>query len=153
MRPLSAEEIDVLARRAKWATIVTVRPDGRPYAVEATPFFDGESVCFMINPAGTTRRNLDRSDRVLLKITYSSRDLSLWAGVTLEGTGAFVLDPGAVARGWRLLGEATGEDYSAAAGKFARTPDRSPLFAVKVESVSGRCSARAGEPLPEYWNC
>ncbi|MDR2611365.1 MAG: hypothetical protein LBG06_00460 [Deltaproteobacteria bacterium] len=151
MRALTHEEIGLLANKAKWATIVTVRPDGRPYAIEATPFYMGENVCFMINPKGGTRRNLCRSDRVLLKITYASRDLSLWAGVTLEGTGSFSTDPEAIVRGWGILGEVMGMDFSSKAESFSRTPERSPLFMVRLDGASGRCSAREGEEMPSYW--
>ncbi|MDR3153873.1 MAG: pyridoxamine 5'-phosphate oxidase family protein [Deltaproteobacteria bacterium] len=153
MRALTPEEIDKLARKAKWATIVTVSPDGSPYAIEATPFFLGDAVCFMINPNGGTRRNIDRLDRVLLKITFASRDLSLWAGVSLEGTGSFSADPETIVKGWAALGEVMGEDYARAAERFSQTPERSPLFMVKVDGSSGRCSARAGEEMPDYWKC
>jgi hypothetical protein len=150
---MTPEEIDILAVKAKWATIVTVSPDGRPYAIEATPFFMDDSVCFMINPDGATRWNLESNNRVLLKITFASKDVSMWAGVSLEGTGAFSRDPDVIVRGWRALGALMDEDYSDSAAKFSKTPERSPLLMVRVDGKSGRCSAKPGEPMPAYWKC
>ena len=145
MRAMTEEEIDKLAAGSKWATIITIRPDGSPHAIEATPFMMDGDVGFMINPAGATRKNTDADPRVLLKYTLAENGLKTWAGASIRGEGSFEKDPARIARGWRLLGELLGEDYSEASKKFVKTPGRSPLFVVKVTEKTGRCSARAGE--------
>jgi len=58
MRAMTPAEIMQVIERVRWAVICTVCPDSSPYAIEATPYRDAEDLCFMINPRGTTRRNL-----------------------------------------------------------------------------------------------
>jgi hypothetical protein len=146
---MTENEIDKLVSDSNWATIITVNPDGSPYAIEATPFdLEGE-VCFMINPNGTTKKNIENSKAVLLKYTLAGKDLTVWAGVSLMGTGGFVHDPERISKGWDRLGKVMGADYSEVSLKFVKNPERSPLFAVKVREKTGRCSAKAGEAF-EY---
>lgn len=151
MRPMTHEEAQTVIRRCKWATICTVSENGAPYAVEATPFYMEGRHCFMINPRGGTWKNVRGGSRVLLKYTLTTDDLDFWAGVSCSGTGEFVLDSEALRQGWRRLGEVMGADYSEAARRFERLKDRSPLFCVRVEETTGRCSAPRGEAmrLPE----
>ena len=133
--------------RAKWATICSVSPEGRPYAVEATPYRDGGDFCFMINPRGGTWRSLQANPAVLLKFTLASRSLHWWAGVSAHGSGEFDPDPAAIVRGFDLLGEVMGTDYSAAGRHHAARQDRSPLLRVRVREFTGRCSAGASTAL------
>ena len=181
MREMTDAEMRALVARARWATICTASPDGEPYAVEATPYREGDEVCFMINPRGGTWRNLypmgadaahqpgpvagpvagpgaasgaspgagdhPGEGRVLLKFTLTNRALTWWAGVSCHGTGRFDTDPQAIRRGFRLLGEVMGSDYSGAGERFAATPGNSPLLRVRVERMTGRCSAAEGEAL------
>lgn len=166
MREMTDAEMHTLVARARWATICTASPDGEPYAVEATPYREGDEVCFMINPRGGTWRNLysmghdagreaeqygvrDHSGggRVLLKFTLTNRALTWWAGVSCHGTGRFDTDPEAIRRGFRLLGEVMASDYSGAGERFAATPDNSPLLRVRVERMTGRCSVTESETL------
>lgn len=144
---MSPEEAEAVIRRCKWATICTVSESGEPYAVEATPFYMNGRHCFMINPRGGTWKNVRHGRRVLLKYTLANADLSFWAGVSCFGSGEFVLDPKALREGWRLLGEAMGEDYSDAARRFEHCRDRTPLFCVSVEKITGRCSASRGASM------
>lgn len=161
MREMTDAEMRTLVARARWATICTVSPGGEPYAVEATPYREGDEVCFMINPRGGTWRNLcgagqdagqDGADshsggRVLLKFTLTNRALTWWAGVSCYGTGRFDNDPQAIRRGFRLLGDVMASDYSGAGERFAATPDRSPLLRVRVERMTGRCSVAEDQAL------
>lgn len=147
MRPMREEEMRCVVARAKWATICTVDESGGPYAIEATPFLMEDCVCFMISPRGGTFKSVSVSDRVLLKFTLTWDDMAGWAGVSCFGRGRFVADDALLARGWRLLGQALGQDFSAALARFAGKAE-SPLFMVGVERMTGRCSARAGEELP-----
>lgn len=194
MREMTDAEMRALVARARWATICTASPDGEPYAVEATPYREGDEVCFMINPRGGTWRNLypmgadaghasglgagqdagrdagrgtgpgaleevgdgavrcgagshPGGGRVLLKFTLTNRALTWWAGVSCYGTGWFDSDPQAIRRGFRLLGEVMGSDYSGAGERFAAAPGRSPLLRVRVERMTGRCSAAEGDAL------
>ncbi|MGE4292638.1 MAG: pyridoxamine 5'-phosphate oxidase family protein [Desulfovibrio sp.] len=146
MRGMSEEEMRELVRRAEWATICAVDPDGSPYAIEATPFFLGQDICFMINPRGGIYRCVTVNERVLVKFTLTVPGLEHWAGVSCMGRGGFDPDLAARSEGWRVLGERLNEDYSKAAQALNK-PGRSPLFRVRVEAMTGRCSAKQGEPL------
>lgn len=140
MRRMSANEMQAVVGRAKWATICAVDSQARPYAIEATPFeLDGE-VCFMINPRGGVARCLDGNARVLLKYTLASPDVSQWAGVSCQGLGRFDPESDALRRGWATLGQRLGVDYSAQAERFTAGKRGSPLFRVRVEEMTGRCS-------------
>ena len=112
MRKMTDEEIQRVIAAAKWATICTVGQGGRPYAIEATPFYadTNETACFMINPRGGTWKNLQNSGEVLLKYTMASPDLSDWIGVSCSGRGSFVHEPEAIRAGWKLLGAVMGDD-------------------------------------------
>jgi nitroimidazol reductase NimA-like FMN-containing flavoprotein (pyridoxamine 5'-phosphate oxidase superfamily) len=145
MRAMTEGEIDELVSSAKWASIITVKPDGDPYAIEATPFRIGDKIGFMINPGGMTRKNTLTNPKVLLKYTFTDKDLRVWAGVSLWGEGDFVKDPEEIQKGWKLLGDLLGEDYSKVSQKFLDHPERSPLFVVDIRERTGRCSAKAGE--------
>jgi hypothetical protein len=129
---MSEGEIDLIILTLNWATIVTVRPDGRPYAIEATPFLKDKRICFMINPSGTTKKNLDFSDKVLLKFTGASRDLRNWVGVSCQGRGSFIHDSKAIINGWFLLGNVLETDCSNEAALYAFQPENSPMLSVKV---------------------
>ncbi len=141
MRVMTRQEMEDVIRRCNWATICTVTPEGFPYAIEATPFHMDGCHCFMINPRGVTWKNMLENHHVLLKYTLAHADLSVWAGVSCFGAGEFVFEAATVREGWRLLGRVMGADYSRAAGTFAGLKDRSPLFRVRVEEMTGRCSA------------
>lgn len=147
MRIMSDEEMRQVMRLCRWATICSVDPEGAPYAIEATPFHDGEDVCFMINPRGGTWRNVQANPRVLLKFTLASPGLLWWAGVSCHGRGGFDTDPANIRQGWALLGEVMKQDYSRFAERFCANPERSPLFRVEVRAITGRCSAAVGELL------
>ncbi|MDR2368115.1 MAG: hypothetical protein LBF58_08425 [Deltaproteobacteria bacterium] len=151
MRTLTAEEIIAITKKAIWASIITVRPDGVPFAIEATPFYTDTETCFMINPGGGTSKNLRSSPHVLLKYTFATPDLKAWMGISCLGSGRFVHDPHAIRLGWELLGKVMGQDFSGAADKYCQNPGRSPLMAVKIHSRTGRCSAVNGTPLSEIY--
>ena len=147
MRAMTQEEMDAVICKCKWATICTVSPEGVPYAIEATPFYMDGCHCFMISPNGGTWKNLQHNSRVLLKYTLTSKNLDFWVGVSCHGVGEFVKGEASLREGWRLLGEVMGADYSRAADTFARCRERTPLFQVRVENVTGRCSAAKDAPL------
>jgi len=147
MRALTPEEIAQVIERVRWAVICTVCPDSSPYAIEATPYLDNGSMCCMINPRGTTWRNLQENQHVLVKLTLSSPCLSSWAGVSCVGTGIFDSDPQSIREGFTALGSVLGVDYSAAGEKYARTPERSPLLRMTFTGSSGRCSNMPGQPI------
>ena len=88
MRKMTASEMEKAVRSCRWASICTVMPEGKPYAIEATPFFDGDRICFMINPHGVTAHNIQSNPNVLLKFTQTNPDLSNWLGVSCFGRGA-----------------------------------------------------------------
>ena len=147
MRVMTSEEMRTVVEKCNWATICTVDPAGRPYAVEATPYTDGGDTCVMITPRGGTWRGLEHAPHVLLKYTLTSRDLRWWAGVSGHGTGRFDPDPEAIRRGFELLGKVMGADYSRAGEHHAARAGRSPLLRVIVREYTGRCSAGADAAL------
>jgi nitroimidazol reductase NimA-like FMN-containing flavoprotein (pyridoxamine 5'-phosphate oxidase superfamily) len=152
MREMTPEEIRFVLARARWASICTVSPDQKPYAVEATPYREAGDICFMINPRGRTGYHLKHNPSVLLKVTLTNRGLSWWAGVSCFGRGRFDADPDAIRRGFERLGRIMGADYAAAGDKHAARPGRSPLLRVTVAQTTGRCSARSGDPLAVNWH-
>ncbi len=140
MRNLTENEIETIVKRSKWATICTVTPKGEPYAIEATYFIDGSSLGFMINPRGTTMRNLSENAALVLKITVADDTLLSWAGVSLFGIGRNVADLDLVRKGWRRLEDVMKADYSLAAEKFTASGRPSPYLRCSVLRCSGRCS-------------
>ncbi len=147
MRAMTPDEIQAVIGSTKWATICTVSPEGMPYAIEATPFSYHSHLCFMVNPRGSTWRNLQSNPNVLLKFTRAADNLSWWAGVSCFGTGCFDSDPEAIRSGFVLLGGIMQADYAAAGERFSLNPKRSPMLRVTVAAATGRCSAQHGQPL------
>lgn len=147
MRKMTPTEMQEMIGLCNWATICTVTPGGAPYAIEATPFDMDGDVGFMINPRGTTYKNLLVNTGTLLKYTYAEPDLSVWAGVSCHGQGRFVTDPDLIRRGWKLLGDVMGADMSDAADRFCAKPERSPMLLVRILEITGRCNARVGIPM------
>ncbi len=140
MRKMTETEITELVKKSNWATICTVTPEGLPYAIEATYFIDGEYIGFMINPGGRTMQNLKQNPNLLLKITCASEDLSMWAGVSLFGTGRHIIDPVEIRKGWDMLGRVMDTDYSAVSEKCYNTERRSPYLRCMISQSTGRCS-------------
>ncbi len=152
MRKMTPEENQAVIDHLAWASICTVSPEGCPYAIEATPFrLEPDCIGFMINPRGTTQKNLLGRPDVLVKYTYASPDLTDWAGVSCFGTASFCEDQERIALGWKLLGEVLGTDYSKAAERFATGKMASPLCEIRVTEITGRCSARPKEIMPFPW--
>ncbi len=145
MRKMTQEEINQALKQGKWATICSVTPEKSPYAIEATYFLCEEKIGFMINPKGTTAANVSVNPNVLMKITFTNKNLSIWAGISCFGTGSFVKDKEEILQGWKNLGDIMQTDYSKVAEKFCINPDRSPFFRVKIDSMTGRCSAKHDE--------
>ncbi len=144
MRPMTHEEMERLVARAEWACICVTEPDGTPYAIEATPFHLDGDICFMINPRGGVYKCVRTNPKVLVKFTLAEPGLGHWAGVSCRGRGEFDPDEDALRQGWRELGRIMRTDYSDVASRLNK-PTRSPLFRVRVESLTGRCSAAKGE--------
>ena len=151
---MTPEEMQTVIAKCSWVSICTVSPDGKPYAIEATPFVmpsaAQDTVCFMINPRGGTWKNLQTNPHVLLKYTFTHGGLHHWAGVSCFGTGEFVNNADAIREGYRVLGEMLGQDYSGAGEKFARITERTPLLQVRVLEVTGRCSAPKDAPFEPF---
>ena len=142
MRPMNPEEIQETLSIGNWASICTVGPNGFPHAIEATPFVDdAQCLCFMINPRGTTLKNIENNPNVLLKFTLTTPDLGRWIGVSCFGKGRVERDPSALARGWELLGRVMDADYAKAAEKF------SPMLVVAVDRMTGRCNYKRDESI------
>jgi hypothetical protein len=97
---MTENEIDQALKSLKWASIAAARPDGRPCAIEATPFLTADEIRFMLDPAGTTKKSLDSSPHALLKYAAASADLSGWPGGSCFGLGRFVHEAGEMEEGW-----------------------------------------------------
>lgn len=152
MRRMTDEELLTAPDFGKWASICTVTPDNRPYAVEASYFKDDSgNICFMINPRGTTMANIAANPHVLVKITFAGPGVKQWIGVSCFGNGRVETDVDRMIRGWDLLGQAMGDDYSAAAKKFAQPGKPSPMLVVAPEKWTGRCSHKQGEIIDFAW--
>ncbi len=148
MRKMIEPEIRQALKLRKWATICTVSPGQMPYAVEATYFMPDEGhMSFMINPRGTTVRNIQKNPHVLVKVTLTAPSLSRWAGVSVFGKARMERSPEKIRQGWTLLGQVMNRDYGEAAEKFVRIPERSPLFVVEIREMTGRCSAGPGDGI------
>ena len=145
MRKMTKEEIDQAIKHGKWATICSVTPEKNPYAIEATYFLNEENIGFMINPKGTTAANVSINPRVLVKITFTNKNLSRWAGISCFGTGSFIKNKEEILQGWKKLGDIMQTDYSRVAKMFCINPGRSPFFSVQVDRMTGRCSAKPGK--------
>jgi nitroimidazol reductase NimA-like FMN-containing flavoprotein (pyridoxamine 5'-phosphate oxidase superfamily) len=140
MREMSENEIKEMVQKSKWASICTVTPNGKPYAVEATYFLDGEDLCFMINPRGTTMNNIQANPEVLLKITMVNKSLSCWYGISLFAKAGRESRPEKIIEGWELLGRVMNSDYSKAAKKFSNPDVLSPFLRCKICRITGRAS-------------
>ncbi|WP_181552799.1 pyridoxamine 5'-phosphate oxidase family protein [Desulfosalsimonas propionicica] len=152
MRKMIEPEIRQALSLWKWATICTVSPGRMPYAIEATYFMaDDSQMNFMINPRGTTVRNIQKNPHVLVKVTLADPSLSRWAGVSVFGIARMERSPAKIRRGWALLGQVMNADYREAAEKFVRTPEKSPLFIVDIREMTGRCSAGPGSGIDFQW--
>ncbi len=152
MRKMTSEEMQEVITHQHWASICTVSPEGQPYAIEATPFMlEPDCIGFMINPRGTTKKNLMERPDVLIKYTYSSPDLMDWAGVSCFGKGEFCQDSETIAKGWELLGEIMKTDYSRMAERFAKGSLPSPLFLARITETTGKCSAKPKEEMNFPW--
>ena len=145
MRKMTQEEINQALKQGKWATICSVTPEKNPYAIEATYFLYEENIGFMINPKGTTAANVSVNPGVLVKITFTNKNLSRWAGISCFGTGSFIKKKEEILQGWEKLGAIMQIDYSRIAKKFCTNPGRSPFFRIQVDSMTGRCSAKPSE--------
>lgn len=152
MRKMIEPEIRQALQLQKWATICTVSPFQIPYAIEATYFMpDDGQIKFMINPRGTTVRNIQKNPQVLVKVTLTDLSLSRWAGVSVFGKARMEQSPEKIRRGWAVLGQVMNADYREAAEKFVRTQEKSPLFAVEIREMTGRCSAGPGSEIDFQW--
>ncbi len=145
MRKMTQKEMKAALEQGKWATICSVTPEKSPYAIEATYFLYEENIGLMINPKGTTAANISVNPRVLVKITFANKNMSGWAGISCFGTGSFIKNKEEILQGWKKLGNIMQTDYSKVAEKFCINPDRSPFFRVRIDSMTGRCSAKPSE--------
>ncbi len=148
MRNMTSEEILLTLDHGNWASICTVDEDNAPFAIEATYFLPAENrIGFMINPKGTTMKNISINPKVLLKITFTNKDLSCWLGASFFGTARAVRDSVQMTSGWEKLGKVMNSDYSKAAEKFCRPDTPSPFLEITVDKMTGKCSHRQNEPI------
>ena len=148
MRKMNEQEIRQTLWIRKWSTICTLTPGQTPYAIEATYFMpDKNHMNFMINPWGTTVGNILKNPHVLLKVTLADFDLSHWIGVSVFGIARMESSPERILQGWQLLGQVMNADYGRAAEKFVQASEKSPLLSVKIQELTGRCSAGPGKKI------
>jgi len=146
MRRMTKEEVLFSLEHGNWASICTVDQKNKPYAIEATYFLPAkDKIGFMINPRGTTLENISHNPNVLLKITFTNQDLSVWLGTSLFGIGRVVTEIRQMKSGWEELGKVMNADYIKAAEKFSQPGKASPFLEIKVEKMTGQCSHNRNE--------
>lgn len=68
MGKMNQKEIKNFINGHRWATLCTVDPEGKPYAIEFTCFLMDDHVCGLINPRGTSAKNVKNNPNVCLKM-------------------------------------------------------------------------------------
>lgn len=151
MRKMTEPEMRALVASCNWATICTVSPEQKPYAIEATPFPLDNYVAFMINPRGTTCANIQANTNVLLKYNITEPDLAKWAAVSCYGKAKLIADRELLNRGIEQLAQLISPEMAAMAKKFCDRPKPAPLLLVTVTEMTGRCNVpkEALLPFPE----
>lgn len=148
MRRMTREEILFALNHGNWASICTVDLYNRPFAIEATYFLPAKDrIGFMINPRGTTLKNIRNNPNVFIKITYASNDLSCWLGASFWGIGKVETDRDEMKLGWAKLEKVMDTDYSRAIEKFSNPDKASPFLEIQVEQMTGQCSCGKNEDI------
>lgn len=143
MFKMKQEDMLALIERRKWGTLCTVSDDGTPYAIEFSYFLIDGDICGMINPHGTTSRNIERDQRVLFKICESDDNCRAYQAVSVYGTAEYVQDRAVVSQAWdeleRQLGLEAGT-YGKFKAKFSDPALKSPLFRLRADRLTGRAN-------------
>ncbi|MBE9581512.1 MAG: pyridoxamine 5'-phosphate oxidase family protein [Proteobacteria bacterium] len=145
---MKQKEMRNLINKHAWATLCTVDPEGKPYAIEFTYFLMDGYICGLINPRGATARNIRHGPNVCLKMCRADELCKEFQAVSCFGTGEFVDDREAIGRAWDLLERKLNLPegaYHGHKGKFMDKRKKSPLFRMKPEKITGVTSTR--EPL------
>lgn len=103
---------------------------------------------FRVNPQEATAKNITKNRKVLLKITYADKAMDRWVGIFCFGSACFESNITAIRKGWELLGKAMNTAYAHMAAKFCRKVRPSPYLRVRINQMTGRCSAFTNETVP-----
>ena len=140
MRKMNQKEIKNLINRHRWATLCTVDPEGKPYAIEFTCFLMDDHVCGLINPRGTSAKNVKNNPNVCLKMCRTDGLCRQFQAVSCFGIGEFVDDRQTIARAWDLLESRLNlpeGTYKGQKEKFMDKRKKSPLFRMKPQKMTG----------------
>lgn len=141
MFKLTQDDIKALIERHTWGTIVTVNDDGTPYAIECTFFLINGDICSLINPHGTTARNIARDNRVLFKVCESDALSRQYQAASYYGKAEYVQDKDVLSNAWDVLEQRLNLEpgtYGVHKAKFVDPTKKSPLFRLKIEKITGR---------------
>jgi nitroimidazol reductase NimA-like FMN-containing flavoprotein (pyridoxamine 5'-phosphate oxidase superfamily) len=140
MFKMREDQMKSLFGRCAWGTLCTAGPDGGPYAIEFSYFLMDDKICAMINPKGTTAKNLAKNPQVCFKVCLSDHLCEKFEALSCFGTGCFEQDRDKIALGWDLLEERLGLNpgtYSTVKERFKDPERASPLFVLTVEKMTG----------------
>lgn len=140
MFKMEEDQMKRLLERCAWGTLATTGPDGQPYAIEFTYFMMDGRICAMINPKGTTAKNISKNPKLCFKVCLSDPLCRKFEALSCFGTGSFEQDREIMKRGWDLLEKRLSYDpgtYSKAKEKFSDPELPSPLFKMTIENMTG----------------
>jgi nitroimidazol reductase NimA-like FMN-containing flavoprotein (pyridoxamine 5'-phosphate oxidase superfamily) len=100
---MEEKQIKDLMKRCTWGTLTTVDENCNPYAIEFTYFMMDGKICALINPNGTTAKNLEKNSNVCFKICLSDPMCKNFEAVSCFGKGFFEQDKEILGIAWDEL--------------------------------------------------
>jgi len=147
MRDMKPEEIEEVLKRCEWGTLCTVDEEDKPYAIEYCFDYHDGAIWGVINPKGTSAKNLAQNSNVLFKV-IDYKKVDYWWAISCFGRAEFLRTFDDVEKGFKLiekklrLEEGRFDKYIE---KFRNKPENSPTLRITIEKKTGRC-----EKAPEY---
>jgi nitroimidazol reductase NimA-like FMN-containing flavoprotein (pyridoxamine 5'-phosphate oxidase superfamily) len=137
---MEEDQMKDLLERCAWGTLATIDMEGNPYAIEFTYFMMEGRICAMINPNGTTAKNLLKNPNSIFKVCLSDPLCRKFEAVSIYGKGKFEQDKEKVGKGWDMLEERLHYKHGAygkAKEKFTMPDSPSTLFVMTIEKMTG----------------
>jgi hypothetical protein len=142
---MEEEQMKDLMKRCTWGTLTTVDENGNPYAIEFTYFMMDGKLCALINPNGTTAKNLENNSNVCFKICLSDSLSKKFEAVSCFGKGLFEQDKDKLSKAWNELEKRIVKPkgtYKKFKEKFSDPEKSSPLFLMTIEKMTGVANHR-----------
>jgi nitroimidazol reductase NimA-like FMN-containing flavoprotein (pyridoxamine 5'-phosphate oxidase superfamily) len=137
---MDEEQMKDLMKRCSWGTLATVSKDGSPYAIEFSYFMMDGKICALINPNGTTAKNLENNPRACFKVCLCDNLCKKFEAISCFGEGSFEQDRGKICLAWNLLEQRLGlpsGTYSKFKKKYSDPDKSSPLLTISVDRMTG----------------